>query len=189
MKKYLVSTLAFALVTASVASIAQSAPMDQSSPGMQGSMMGMKQDGKSGVISTQTPAKDEVFINSPEPGSRQLLQMPEAAKNTLRIEMLERLQALQQVMQAISAGRPQDGAQAAKSGIGTGVMMRHSKRSPDATPRNFMPEGMLPLSKQSHMLGDELSDALKAGNRMGIDAKLAEVTGNCVACHNLYRIN
>jgi hypothetical protein len=189
MKKYLVSTLAIALVTASVASIAQSAPMDHPYPGMQGSMMGMKQDGKSGAMSTQAGAKDEVFINSPEPGSRQLLQMPEAAKNTLRIEMLERLQALQQVMQALAAGRPQDGAQAAKSGIGTGVMMRHSKRSPEATPRNFMPEGMLPLSKQSHMLGDELSDALKAGNRMGIDAKLAEVTGNCVACHNLYRIN
>jgi hypothetical protein len=189
MNKYLVSTLAFALVTAAVASIAQSAPMDQSSPGMQGSMTGVRQNSKSGVMPSQSAAKDEVFINLPDPGSRQLLQMPEAAKNTLRIEMLERLQALQQVMQAIATGRPQNGAQAATSGIGTGVMMRHSKRSPEATPRNFMPEGMLPLSKQSHMLGDELSDALKAGNRMAIDAKLAEVTGNCVACHNLYRIN
>lgn len=189
MKNYLVSGLAFALVTAAVASIAQSAPMEQTSPGMQGSMAGMKHDGKFGAMPTQAAGKDEVFINLADPGSRQLLQMPEAAKSTLRIEMLERLQALQQVMQALAAGRPQDGAQAAKSGIGTGVMMRHSKRSPEATPRNFMPEGMLPLSKQSHMLGDELSDALKAGNRMAIDAKLAEVTGNCVSCHNLYRIN
>ena len=189
MKKYLVSALAISLVTASVASIAQSAPMDQSSPGMQGSMTGMKQSSKSGVMPTQAAVKDEVLINLPEPGARQLLQMPEAAKNTLRIEMLERLQALQQVMQALAAGRPHDGAQAAKSGIETGVMMRHSKRSPEATPRNFMPEGMLPLSKQSHMLGDELSDALKAGNRVAIDAKLAEVTGNCVACHKLYRIS
>jgi hypothetical protein len=40
MKKYLVSTLAIALVGASIASIAQSAPMDHSSRGMQG-MTGM----------------------------------------------------------------------------------------------------------------------------------------------------
>jgi hypothetical protein len=115
--------------------------------------------------------------------------MPPAAKSTLRIEMLERLQALHQVMQAIADGKPQDAAQLAKAGIGTGVMMRHAKRPADAIPRNYMPEGMLPLSKQSHMLGDELSAALKSGERKGIDAKLGEVIGNCVACHSLYRIN
>jgi cytochrome c556 len=134
-------------------------------------------------------AADMKLNSVPEPDSRQLLQMPAASKNTLRIEMLERMQALQQVLQAIAEGKPQDAAQVAKAGIGMGVMMRHDKRPADAIPRNYMPEGMKPLSMQSHKLGDELSEALKSGDRKRIDGKLGEVVGNCVACHNLYRIN
>lgn len=133
-------------------------------------------------------AAEPSLNNVPDPDSRQLLQMPPAAKNTLRTEMLERLTALQAIMQAVAAGKPQDAAMIAKSAIGMGVMMRHGKRPPEAIPRNYMPEGMQPLSKQSHMLGDELAEALKSGDRARIDAKLAEVTGNCVACHSLYRI-
>lgn len=142
-----------------------------------------------GAFALPVHAAEATLNNVPDPDSRQLLEMPAAAKNTLRIEMMERLQALQHVMQAIAAGKPQDAAQVAKAGIGMGVMMRHGKRPPEAIPRNYMPEGMMPLSKQSHMLGDELSEALKAGDRKRIDTKLGEVVGNCVACHNLYRIN
>ena len=132
-------------------------------------------------------AADAALNNVPDPDSRQLLQMPATARNTLRIEMLERLQALQLIMQAIAEGKPQDAAQVAKAAIGMGVMMRHGKRAPEAIPRNYMPEGMTPLSKQSHMLGDELSEALKSGDRKRIDVKLSEVMGNCVACHNQFR--
>ena len=142
-----------------------------------------------GTFAVQVCAADAALNTVPDPDSRQLLQMPAAAKNTLRIEMLERLQGLQQIMQAIADGKPQDAAAVAKAAIGTGVMMRHNKRSPEAMPRNYMPEGMMPLSRQSHMLGDELSEALKSGDRKRIDAKLGEVVGNCVACHNIYRIN
>jgi hypothetical protein len=42
------------------------------------------------------------------PESRQLLEMPAAAKNTMRFEMLERLKALQVVMQALAEGKPQE---------------------------------------------------------------------------------
>ena len=141
------------------------------------------------LFSASVFAADAKLNNVPDPDSRQLLEMPAAAKSTLRIEMMERLQTLQQVMQAVASGKPQDAAQLAKAGIGTGVMMRHGKRPPEAIPRNYMPESMKPLSKQSHMLGDELSEALKSGDRAKIDGKLAEVLGNCVACHNLYRVN
>lgn len=134
-------------------------------------------------------AMEPSLNNVPDPDTRQLLQMPAAAKNTLRTEMLERLLALQAVMQAVAAGKPQDAAQIAKAAIGMGVMMRHGKRAPEAIPRNYMPEAMMPLSKQSHMLGDELAEALKSGDRAKIDAKLSEVMGNCVTCHALYRIN
>lgn len=123
-----------------------------------------------------------------DPDKRQLVEMPPAARNTLRTEMLERLQALQQIMQAVAEGRPQEAAMVARSGIGMGVMMRHEKRAPEAIPRKYMPEGMMPLSRQSHMLGDELAEALKSGDRARIDGKLREVLGNCVACHNLYRV-
>jgi hypothetical protein len=102
--------------------------------------------------------------------------------------MLERLQAVQKIMQSIADGKPQEAAMIAKAGIGMGVMMRHGQRPPEAIPRNYMPEAMQPLSKQSHMLGDELSEMLKSGDRARIDAKLTEVMGNCVACHNLFRL-
>lgn len=141
------------------------------------------------ALSTAALAAEPSLNNVPDPGTRQLLQMPAAAKNTLRTEMLERLTALQAIMQAVAAGKPQEAAPIAKAAIGMGVMMRHAKRPPEAIPRNYMPEGMMPLSKQSHMLGDELSEALKSGDRARIDGKLAEVAGNCVACHNLYRVD
>jgi len=142
-----------------------------------------------GSLALQAVAADTTLSSVPDPDSRQQLQMPAAAKNTLRIEMLERLQAIQIIMLAIADGKPQDAAQVAKAGIGTGVMMRHSKRPPEALPRNYMPEGMMPLSRRSHMLGDELSEALKSGDRKRIDTTLGEVIGNCVACHNQYRIH
>jgi hypothetical protein len=141
------------------------------------------------AFSLQASAADATLNTVPDPGSRQLLQMPGSAKNTLHIEMLERMQALQQIQQAIANGKPQDAAQIAIAGIGTGVMMRHGKRPPEAIPRNYMPETMKPLSMQSHMLGDELSEALKSEDRKRIDTKLTEVLGNCVACHGLYRVN
>jgi len=141
------------------------------------------------LVPSASWAADMAINSVPDPDSRQLLQMPAPAKNTLRVEMLERMQALQQVIQAIADGKPQDAAKIAKAGIGMGVMMRHSKRAPEAIPRNYMPEGMQPLSRQSHMLGDELAEALSTGDRKRIDAKLADVVGNCVACHSLYRVN
>jgi cytochrome c556 len=67
--------------------------------------------------------------------------------------------------------------------------MRHSKRAPEAIPRNYMPESMQALSKQAHMQGDELAEALKSADRARIDAQLSKTIGNCVSCHNLYRIN
>jgi hypothetical protein len=123
-----------------------------------------------------------------DPDARQPLKMPAAAQNTLRMEMLERLQALQQIFQAIAMGKPQEAAPVAKAAIGMGVMMRHGQRAPEAIPRNYMSEAMMPLSRQSHMLGDQLAEALQSGERGRIDAKLAEVVGNCVACHNLFRL-
>jgi hypothetical protein len=141
------------------------------------------------LFTSHVSAADMAMNHVPDPDTRQLLQMPTPAKNTLRIEMLERLQALQQVIAALADDKPQDAVAIAKSGIGTGVMMRHGNRPPEAIPRNYMPETMMPLSKQSHMLGDELSELLKSGDRKKIDSKLSEVINNCVACHNLYRIN
>lgn len=41
---------------------------------------------------------------------------------------------------------------------------------------------------RSGMLGDELSEALRSGDRKQIDAKLGEVIGNCAACHHIYSI-
>jgi hypothetical protein len=142
-----------------------------------------------GAIAFPAYAAEAILNTVPAPDSRQLLEMSAPARNTLRIEMMERLQALQLIMQAIASGKPQDAAQVAKAGIGMGVMMRHNNRAPDAIPRNYMPEGMKPLSRQSHMLGEELAEALSSGDRQRIDHKLGEVLGNCVACHNLYRIN
>lgn len=133
-------------------------------------------------------AGDPLLKIIPDPQRRQQVTMPEGAKRTLRMEMVARMWAVQKVLQAVAEGNPQEAEKVAREEIGTDVIDRHAMRAPEAVPANYLPPEMMKLAKKSHFLGDELAIVLKIGDRQKIDRKLAELIGNCVACHERYTL-
>lgn len=140
------------------------------------------------MLASSANAGDPLLKIVPDTARRQVVTMPEEAKHTLRMEMLARMWAVQKVLQAVAEGKPQEAEKIAHEEIGTDVIDRHAMRSPEAVPANYLPPDMMLMAKKSHFLGDELALTLRGGNRQKIDAKLAELIGNCVACHKRYTL-
>jgi len=120
---------------------------------------------------------------------RQKVDMPPPAASALREEMLMKLQALHKVEAALAAGNPAEAAPFVERHLGMGAMGQHATLPPEARPGRYLPEAMHSIGRQSHRIGSELADALKAGDRPRIDAGLRDITATCVACHSSYRLH
>lgn len=129
-------------------------------------------------------ASDEV------PEDRRLkIDMPPAAQIALRQEMLDKLQAVQQIFSALADAQPAAAADAAERQLGLSAMGKHRQLPPAARPGQYLPEAMHALGRQSHKNGSDLAEALKRGDRAEIDGRLRDTLGTCVACHTTYRVD
>lgn len=129
-----------------------------------------------------------IFSLSLAAEERQKVDMPAAAVEAIRSEMLMKLQALHTAEAAIAAGKPADAAEFVERHLGMGAMGQHAALPPEARPGRYLPDAMHAIGRQSHRIGSELAAALKAEDRARIDAGLRDVTATCVACHSSYRL-
>jgi hypothetical protein len=128
-------------------------------------------------------------LSPADESTRQKVDMPPPAASALREEMLMKLQALHKVEAALAAGNPAEAAPFAERHLGMGAMGQHAALPPEARPGRYLPEAMHSIGRQSHRIGSELAEALKAGDRPRIDAGLRDITATCVACHSSYRLH
>lgn len=115
---------------------------------------------------------------------RQRLTLPPQGRDKVLAEMRHMLESVNGVLRGVAAG---DLAAAEKAARAAGTAM--AVEMDPAMMQQLLP-AFRELGLQTHRAFDELADRLKAGGT-GEDAirGLAGVTGNCVACHALYRLD
>jgi len=119
--------------------------------------------------------------------ARQLVQLPPAAQEALRQEMLDNLLAVNEILSLLAAGKVREAGEAAESKLGRSAMGKHRHKPFDARPGPHMPPAMHGIGIDGHKAASEFAAAAKGGDRDKALALLPNLTSGCVACHFSYR--
>jgi len=118
---------------------------------------------------------------------RQLATLPPAAQETLRLEMLDNLLAINEILELVSAGKLKDAGAVAEARLGQSAMGAHRDKPFDARPGPHMPPAMHSIGMDGHRAASEFAKAAASGDREQALAQLPKLTGACIACHYSYR--
>lgn len=123
--------------------------------------------------------------SSQPPGDpRQRLSLPPPARDNVLAEMRHMLESVNGLLRSVVAN---DLAAVEKAARAAGTAM--AVEMDPAIMRQLLP-AFRELGLQTHRAFDELADQIKAGGtRDDAIRGLAAVTGNCVACHAVYRLD
>ena len=119
--------------------------------------------------------------------TRTAVAFPPPMKAETLANMRDHLLALQEIQQALAAGRFDEAAGIAEKRLGMSSLQRHGAHDVG----RFMPEGMREAGTQMHRSASRFAaaatDAAVSNDVKPALAALAQVTGSCVACHAAYR--
>ena len=116
---------------------------------------------------------------------RQLVSMPDQARELMRKDMLDHLSALNEIIGYLAENNLKAAADVAETRMGKGSMGKH--RGTGMGPGRFMPLEMRNLGWGMHDAASEFSQTAKQGDLKSAYSDLQKVTGSCVACHFSYR--
>ena len=121
------------------------------------------------------------------PGSdlRQLVSMPDEARQLMRKDMLDHLSALNEIIAYLAENNLDAAADVAETRMGKGSMGKH--RGTGMGPGRFMPLEMRKLGWSMHESATEFSLVAKKGDLKSAYSALQKLTSSCVACHYSYR--
>jgi hypothetical protein len=120
--------------------------------------------------------------------TRQLVTLPEPAREVLRQEMLDNLMAVNEVLTLLAEGKVKEAGQSAETRLGVSAMGKNRALPPEARPGAQMPPAMHEIGVAGHRAATAFAEAAATGDRDKALARLPELTGNCVACHFSYRV-
>ncbi|MDR1994767.1 cytochrome C [Azonexus sp.] len=120
--------------------------------------------------------------------ARQLATLPAPAQEVLRLEMLDNMAALNEILSLLAADQLKEAAEVAETRLGLSTMGRHRDKPFEARPGPHMPPAMHGIGIDGHRAASEFAAAAKSGDRAKTIALLPNLTGACVACHSSYRI-
>jgi len=116
--------------------------------------------------------------------TRQRLVLAPAQRHMMLTEMRVMLESVGGILQGLTAG---DAAAAEKAARASGI-----GKAADVNPhiKARLPQPFLELAMHTHRGFDTLADRIKAGSsQTDTIRELAKLTGNCVACHVMYRFD
>ena len=116
---------------------------------------------------------------------RQFVEMPDAARQLMRTDMLDHLSALNEIIGHLASKNLDTAAEVAESRMGKSSMGKH--RASGMGPGRFMPLEMRNLGWGMHEAASEFAVAAKKGDINNAYAALQKVTSACTACHYSYR--
>ena len=117
--------------------------------------------------------------------TRQLVSMPDQARELMRKDMLDHLSSLNEIIGYLASNNLDAAADVAETKMGRSSMGKH--RSTGMGPGRFMPLEMRNLGWGMHDAATEFSKIAKQGNLKSTYSALQKVTSSCVACHYSYR--
>jgi len=119
--------------------------------------------------------------------TRQMAQLPVAAQESLRQEMLDNLVAVNEVLSLMAEGKVKEAGEAAETKLGMSAMGKHRSKPFDARPGPHMPPAMHGIGMDGHKAVSEFASVAKSGDRDKAIALLPNLTSACVGCHFSYR--
>jgi hypothetical protein len=119
--------------------------------------------------------------------TRQFARITPQAQETQRLEMLDNLFALNEILSLLAANKVKEAGAVAEERLGRGAMGRHAHLPFEARPGPQMPREMHRLGIDGHFAASDFAQAAASGDRNKALEKLPALTGACVACHASYR--
>ncbi len=116
---------------------------------------------------------------------RQLISMPDEARQLMRKDMLDHLAALNEIIGLIAGNNLEAAADVAETRMGKSSMGKH--HATGMGPGRFMPPEMRSIGHAMHASASGLSQAARTGNLEKTYIALAKLTASCVGCHYSYR--
>ncbi len=116
---------------------------------------------------------------------RQLVLMPDQARELMRKDMLDHLSALNEIIGYLAANDLGKAADVAETRMGRSSMGKH--RGTGMGPGRFMPLEMRNIGWGMHDAATVFSKIAKQGDSKSAYSALQGITSSCVACHYSYR--
>ncbi len=119
--------------------------------------------------------------------TRQFVEMPAAARENLRQEMVDNLAALQEIVSLMGAGRVKEAGEVAEKRLGLSAMGKNRDQPLDARPGAHMPPGMRDIGTNGHKAASAFAAAAAGGDATKALAAMPDMLSSCAACHLTYR--
>ena len=119
--------------------------------------------------------------------AREWVQLPAAAQETLRQEMLDNLVAINEVLSLMAAGKIKEAGDVAEARLGVSAMGKHRGQPFEARPGPHMPPAMHGIGMEGHKTASEFAAVARSGDRDKALVLLPNLTAACIACHFSYR--
>lgn len=118
---------------------------------------------------------------------RQLAPMKPQAQETLRLEMLDNLMALNEILSLLAANKVKEAGEVAETRLGKSAMGKNAKLPFDARPGPQMPVAMHEIGRNGHALASEFAQVASSGDLQKALDKLPSLLNTCIGCHASYR--
>ena len=135
--------------------------------------------------SEEAISKTQKVENSSGGDLRQLVSMPDQAREFMRKDMLDHLSALNEIIGYLASNNLDAASDVAETRLGRSSMGKH--RGTGMGPGRFMPLEMRNLGWSMHDAASEFSKIAKQGDLKSAYSAFQKVTSSCVACHYSYR--
>lgn len=119
--------------------------------------------------------------------AREWVQLPAAAQEALRQEMLDNLVAINEVLSLMAAGKIKEAGEVAEARLGVSAMGKHRGQPFEARPGPHMPPAMHGIGMEGHKAASEFAAVARSGDRDKALVLLPNLTAACIACHFSYR--
>lgn len=119
--------------------------------------------------------------------AREWVKLPAPAQESLRLEMLDNLVAVNEILTLMAEGKVKEAGEVAESKLGRSAMGKHRDKPFDARPGPHMPPAMHGIGMDGHKAASEFAAVAKGGDRDKALALLPNLTSACIACHFSYR--
>ncbi len=124
----------------------------------------------------------EAQATQPATDTRQRVQLTPLERDAIRREMRTLLRSLNRILHGLTDGSAETVEQAARTS-GTALAL-------DPQLVKKLPPQYALLDQRTHLRFDQLADANKGGSIRGnAVARLAAITGNCLACHDMFQVD
>lgn len=119
--------------------------------------------------------------------SRQLVKLTPQAQETLRLEMIDNLMALNQILSLLADNQVKEAGRVAEERLGKTAMGKNARLPFEARPGPQMPPEMHEIGRQGHFTASEFAAAAATGDRQAALEKLPSLMNACIGCHASYR--